>query len=137
MTDKNNNAYVEPIYKVNYVKNGVIDSIYVFKKDKDKDINNFFTQEELEQIRANNTKVVYLNETIHLDDSIGTIKIKILNQIKKNISLDEIYLYCRKVETFNAVSVYQVLTQNKHINLTNVRLYQFISRISIKNFIKM
>jgi len=129
MTDKNNNAYVEPIYKVNYVKNGVIDSIYVFKKDKDKDINNFFTQEELEQIRTNNTKVVYLNETIHLDDSIGTIKIKILNQIKKNISLDEIYLYCRKVETFNAVSVYQVLTQNKHINLTNVRLYQFISNI--------
>jgi hypothetical protein len=62
MTDKNSNTYVEPIYKVNYVKNDVIDSIYVFKKDKDKDINNFFTQEELEQIRANNTKVIYLNE---------------------------------------------------------------------------
>jgi signal recognition particle subunit SEC65 len=129
MTDKNSNAYIEPTYKVNYVKNGIIDSIYVFKKDKDKDINTFFTQEELEKIRTNNTKVIYLNETIHLDDTIGMIKIKILNQIKQKVGLEEIYLYCQKLETFNAVSVYQALTQNKHINLTNVRLNQFISNI--------
>jgi signal recognition particle subunit SEC65 len=129
MTDKNSNAYIEPTYKVNYVKNGIVDSIYVFKKDKDKDINTFFTQEELEKIRTNNTKVIYLNETIHLDDTIGMIKIKILNQIKQKVGLEEIYLYCQKLETFNAVSVYQALTQNKHINLTNVRLNQFISNI--------
>ena len=88
MTDKISNIYIEPIYKVNYVKNGIIDSIYVFKKEKNKDINNFFTQEELQQISVNNTKVIYLNEAIHLDDTIGTVKIKILNQIKKKIALE-------------------------------------------------
>jgi len=129
MTDKISNKYVEPIYKVNYVKNGIIDSIYVFKKEKNKDINNFFTQEELEQISVNKTKVIYLNEAIHMDDTIGTVKIKILNQIKKKIALEEIYLYCQKMETFNPVSLYQVLTQNKHINLTNIRLNQFLSNI--------
>jgi len=57
------------------------------------------------------------------------IKLKILNQLKKSISMDEIYLYCQKIETFNSVSLYQTLTQNKKLSLTNVRLNQFISNI--------
>jgi len=52
-----------------------------------------------------------------------------LNQVKKTISLDEIYLYCQKIETFNSVSLYQILTQNKKLSLTNVRLKQFISNV--------
>ena len=35
----------------------------------------------------------------------------------------------QKIESLNAVSVYQSLTQNKKIELTNVRLQQFISNI--------
>ena len=129
MTDKNSNMYIEPIYKVNYIKNGIIDSIYVFNHRKEKDVNKFFNQEELQNINEKKIKIIFSSQTIHLDDTIGAIKIKILKEIKKNISLEEIYLYCQKLETFNSISLYQTLTQNKRITLTNVRLNQFISNI--------
>lgn len=129
MTDKNSNMYIEPIYKVNYIKNGNIDSIYVFNHRKEKDVNKFFNQEELQNINEKKIKIIFSSQTIHLDDTIGAIKIKILKEIKKNISLEEIYLYCQKLETFNSISLYQTLTQNKRITLTNVRLNQFISNI--------
>ena len=113
------------IYKVNHIKNGVVDTIYIFNGGKNKN--------ELENnmnININKPpKVVYSKQKIHSDDTIGMIKIKILNELKKSISLDEIYLYCQKIETFNSVSLYQTLTQNKKLSLTNVRLEQFVSNI--------
>ena len=117
------------IYKVNYIINGSIDTIYVFNGGKDKAINEIFNTNEIENINNNKIKIVYSKQQIHLDDSIGMIKIKILNQLKKTVSLDEIYLYCQKLEIFNSVSLYQSLTQNKKLSLTNVRLKQFISNI--------
>jgi hypothetical protein len=54
---------------------------------------------------------------------------KILNEIKKEVLLDEIYLFCQKIETLNAVSVYQSLTQNKKLTLTKIRFDQFIANI--------
>jgi len=117
------------VYKVNYIINGSIDTIYVFNGGKDKTNNEIFNANEIETINSNKIKIVYSKQQIHLDDSIGMIKIKILNQIKKTISLDEIYLYCQKLEKFNSVSLYQTLTQNKKLSLTNIRLNQFISNI--------
>ena len=118
------------IYKVNKIKNNKIDTIYVFNGgDKDKNFNKIFNDNEIKNIDRNNIKVVYSKEQIHLDDSIGMIKIKILNELKNTVSIDEIYLYCEKLEQFNSVSLYQTLTQNKKLTLTNVRLNQFISNI--------
>jgi len=133
---------LEPqIYKVKHLINGKINSIYVFngkqdKKSKENEENEeklfkeIFSKEELTQISKDKIQVKFSSQKIHFDDSIGTIKIKILYELKKEISLDEIYLFCKKVETFNAVSIYQSLTQNKKIILTKVRLDQFISNIS-------
>ena len=38
-------------------------------------------------------------------------------------------MFCQKTETLNAISLYQSLTQNKKLELTRVRLKQFISNI--------
>ena len=122
-----------PIYKVKQIVNGSIKNIYVFNGNKNnfgkESLKNIFTEEENQLIKSENITVKFSNQQIHFDDSIGTIKIKILNELKKNIILDEIYLYCQKLETLNAVSVYQSLTQNKKIELTKVRLDQFLSNI--------
>jgi hypothetical protein len=124
-----------PIYKVNHLVNGNIESIYVFNgipiddKIDDSLFQTIFTHKENEFIKKENINIHFSKQTIHQDDSIGTIKIKILNEIKKDISIDEIYLFCQKTEILNAVSVYQSLTQNKKINLTKTRLEQFISNI--------
>jgi hypothetical protein len=116
------------IYKVKKLKHGIIDTIYVFNGTINND-NNIFTNSELENINTNKIKIVYSKQQIHLDDTIGMIKIKILNELKNTVSLDEIYLFCQKIEQFNSVSLYKTLTQNKKLTLTNIRLNQFISNI--------
>jgi len=125
----------KPIYKVNKMVNGSIDTIYVFNGDKNgsknqKELfNRIFTEEEIQTIQKEKIAVKFTEQSIHYDDSIGTIKIKILIELKKEHSLDEIYLYCQKIEKLNSVAVYQSLTQNKKIELTKIRLEQFISNI--------
>jgi len=122
-----------PVYKVKQLINGSINTIYVFNGKKSEEneelFKKVFTEEERQQIESDKITVKFSEQQIHFDDSIGTIKIKILNELKKEIVLDEIYLYCQKNETLNAVSVYQSLTQNNKLQLTKVRLDQFLSNI--------
>ena len=123
------------IYKVKKIKNNIVDTIYVFYGRKDiklqeEIIKQIFTDKEYDDIKNNNTKIIFSEQRIHIDDSIATIKIKILNELSKmNISLEEIYLFCKKIETLNSVAIYQSLTQNKKIALTKLRLEQFLQNI--------
>ena len=125
------------IYKVNYLVNGSIDTIFIFfgninqcKENDDEFLRTIFNPKEIDEIHSKKINIKCSEQTIHYDDSISTIKIKILNEIlnktKKNISLDEIYLFCQKKETFSTISLYQSLTQNKKLELTKIRLKQFI-----------
>jgi len=122
------------IYKVKQLVNGIVNTIYIFNGRKSLDneeelFTNIFSENESEEIKTNNISIKFCEEQIHFDDSIGTIKLKILNEIKKAVSLDEIYLYCQKIETLNAASIYQSLTQKNKLTLTKVRFDQFISNI--------
>ena len=134
--DTNNPSLDNPVYKVKQLVNGSINTIYVFNgknsgEDEQQLFNKLFTPEEQEQIKREKSIVKFSEQQIHFDDSIGTIKLKILNELKHGISIDEIYLFCQKKETLNAVSVYQSLTQNNKIELTKIRLDQFISNIVV------
>jgi len=128
------------IYKLNYLVNGSIDGIIIFygkiKKDTEEIeelFKSIFTDDEIEYINSKKITPIFVEEEIHYDDSISTIKIKILNVLKERLSImvsfDEIYLFCQKLESLNAVSVYQSLTQNKKLELTKIRLQQFLSNI--------
>jgi len=133
-TDTNKTSLDNPIYKVKHMVNGSINTIFVFngknaQENEEELFKKIFTEEENEKIKSERITIKFSEEIIHFDDSIGTIKIKILNELKKEISLDEIYLFCQKVEILNAISVYQSLTQNGKLQLTKVRLDQFISNI--------
>lgn len=99
-SSKVNNESVKPlddiIYKIKHLVNNKVDTIYVFYGKKEKDIEeesfikNIFTDKEYDEIKANKTKIIFSEQRIHSDDSIATIKIKILNEMKnKDISLDE------------------------------------------------
>jgi len=118
-----------PIYKINHLVQGKIDTIFVFYGSVSDSERKVFSEKETAQIQQNQTKVVYSTQQIHLDDTIGAIKIKIFNELKTQISLEEIYLFCEKLETIHSVSLYQSLTQNKKIELTKTRLYQFLDNI--------
>ena len=85
-----------------------------------------FTKEEVDNITKNKTNVIFLAQTIHTDDSIGVIKLKIFDAIGKQYSMNELYLFCLKSEKLNPITVYQSLTQNDKLPLTKVRLNQLI-----------
>ena len=144
---------VNTIFKVNnLIDENIINKIYVFygfnlkindtktiqKKFKknpkdeiflDKTINQYiFNDYELKNIKDNNIEVIFLNEIIHIDDNIGSIKLKIANALP-NVSLEEMYLFCTKSEKINSINIYQTLSQNNKLTITNLRLQQFLKNI--------
>jgi hypothetical protein len=125
-----------PIYKVNHLVGEKLDTIYVFcgnnnseldksfkKVKSNSSINEFkdeltdaiiFNEIELVTLRENsNIKVVFSSQQIFSDDSIGAIKLKIVNEFKKKFSPEEVYMFCMKREVLNPVKIYKTLTQNK------------------------
>jgi hypothetical protein len=120
-------------YKINYLIDGIVDTIIVFhgadKGDSASLMEKLFTKDEIQHINEKNINVVFSKQSIHLDDTISAVKLKILKELKTKTAFEELYLFCEQIETLNSVSVYQSLTQNKRIELTDVRLNQFLSNI--------
>jgi hypothetical protein len=158
---------VNSIYKVNHlIENNKIDKIIVFY-GKNENINikslnelfkkepnntiftdkntklSIFNNEELENIKNNNIDVIFSEEQIHFDDSIGSIKLKIFNEMKETFSIEEIYLFSIKKIILNTNKIYKSLLQinysqdflnkNKNKNkilLTKHKLEQLIFNIT-------
>ena len=136
---------VSKVYKVNHlVDKNTIKNIFVFfgnnldipnpnelfiKDQKNVIFNDIFNEKELLKINENKTNVFFSKQQIHFDDSIGTIKTKILIEFKNIFSFEEIYLFCLKDENFNSTNIFQTLTQNNLLDLTKIRLNQFLKNI--------
>ena len=122
-----------PIFKVNKMSDkNVIDTIYVFYGSRfseeiddpndlfeddpgNKEFIDIFNKEELNEIKQQDIEIIFINQSIHIDDSIGVIKLKIFDAISKEASMSELYLYCLKSEKLNPITVYQNLTQNDNL----------------------
>jgi len=140
ISDTKEDPKPNPIYKVNYLVNNEIKTIILFagksadKTKKQELFKSVFDEEERKSIEKNKIDVKISNQHIHFDDSIGVIKLKILNEFKNSASIEQIYLFCEKVESFNSVQIYKTLTQNKKLELTKLRFSQFLSNIvSLEN----
>ena len=136
-----------PIFKVNKMSDkNIIDTIYVFYGSRfseeiddpndlfdedptNKSFNDIFNKDELSYIKEKKVEVIFINQTIHIDDSIGVIKLKIFEAISKEASMSELYLYCLKPEKLNPITIYQNLTQNDKLPLTKVRMDQILLNI--------
>lgn len=151
------------IFKINYIKNNKSKnedkrnikekSIYVFSGDlfKDLDPNKsfkenpnseifspIFTSSEISYITESKINVIFSNQEIHLDDTIETIKKKIILELDYSISFDEIYLFSQKElflsydDLISYVSVNNILSLNKSriltliSNLNNPSLLEYI-----------
>jgi hypothetical protein len=139
-----------PIFKIKHIIEGnstikiivffgidlfISDPNTLFKQSpRDKSFANVFSQKELDDILdpENPIEVFFSNQQIHLDDSIGTIKLKLLQEIPQ-LSIEQIYLFARQTQQFNPTNIFQILTQNGKLELTKVRLAQFLSNIVNKD----
>lgn len=115
-------------YKMNDLDN-------LFKTNPtNKIFNGIFSPEEQLYISENSVDVVFCKEQIHLDDTIETIKKKLLREITENTtdiltSYDEMYLFYKTNKILNPENTYQILTQNKSIELTRERLVQYLLNV--------
>ena len=133
------------IYKVNHLTDGnTINKIHVFFGDHTSNLTelfendpknslfaDIFNQEEMDAILNPKKKipVIFSHQSIHIDDTIGVIKSKIMHEFQNTFALEEIYLFCMKEETLSAYTIYQNLTQNKRIKLNRIRLDNFLLNI--------
>ena len=115
-----------------------VDKIYIFKKSS-LDLNKIFKtnplhDEFLELSKDEKTKykdkVVFVNNYIHQDDTIETIKKKLIILFDEKISFEEIYLFARKQIVINDEIIFNNLTQNETMPITRERLFSFLSNIS-------
>ena len=121
------------VYKVRNIYGANTKEIYVFYgkpiKKTEEIMKSVFTFDELEEIKNNNINVIFSEQQIHFDDTIGTIKIKIIGALGNSISFNEIYLFCNKLEVLNSITVYETLTQNNKMEITRNKLLQFTQNI--------
>lgn len=112
---------VKTIYKIHLVKYGDVDeqgSIIVFYGNdtvstdelnsqfindptNSKFIDNgsgepIFSSDELDHIKNKNIKVTFINRSIYPDDTILTIKLKVLEELNTEIAVEELFLFCSK-----------------------------------------
>ena len=66
------------------------------KEPKSKIFEGIFSDEELNTIMNENINVKFSKQIIYIDDTIETIKKKILLENKNELSFDEIYLFSKK-----------------------------------------
>ena len=126
-----------PIIKINHLEKNRVKKIFVFKgrlniNDSWLDENNesIFNEDELSKIKSDKIKVVLINEYIHNDDTISTIKKKIAKFTDLRISTYEMYLFSIKNEKLNPSVIYNQLTQDESIDLTKDRIFQYLLNIT-------
>ena len=116
------------------------------KEDSEPDIENIileqiFHRDELREIIQNGTPVDFVDDTIYGDDTIEIAKYKLLNYIyhgapkkilDREIAFEDIYMYIYSpLDISDHSSIWNRLTQNGRIELTHIRLQQFLSNIDV------
>ena len=129
---------MDNIYRVIDIDKDGVNSVFVFHKedgeiDYKRRLSTSQYQTYKKQIGEKNydslqdtTKVFMINENIFNDDSIDTIKRKIIKAKESEVSFDELYLFSMREEVMNNFDMFEVLTQNDNLEIEQVRLFQFI-----------
>ena len=81
-TDELNNQFVSDPTNSKFIDNGSGEPI--------------FSSDELDHIKNKNIKVTFSNQSIYPDDTILTIKLKILEELKSETAIEELFLFCSK-----------------------------------------
>ena len=92
-----------------------------------------FSEQELAFIKTQNAEVTFSEHQIHLDDSIVSVKLKILMEMKKEVAMEEMFLFCLKDEIITPTEFYTILTQNQRVVLTKKRLENALQNFKSQN----
>ena len=102
----------------------------VLKEERDYGIfNNIFSQHELENIKKYKIKVEFSFDRLYGDDTIETIKKKIITNIHLDVQLsfDEIYLFFKRGVVYTPLQLYNKLSNNDTASITKKSLIDFLT----------
>ena len=121
---------VYKVYQLDFNNNPKQVIVFHGKREPVTSLSEIFSEIEVAELKANNAEVKYSNQLIHKDDSIQTIKKKILIEMDTNlVSLHEIYLYSKIKDNLHLLKFYQDFTQNGKLEITTSMFGQLL-----KNF---
>ena len=90
-----------------------------------------FSSDELQDIKVKNTKVRFSKQSIYPDDTILSIKLKILKELETEISIEELFLFCSKREVVAPRDIYNTLTQKRRVVLSKPRLENMLQNFKV------
>lgn len=108
-------------------------NVLIFRGNNDVDqIDELFDDLEITNMKLNNTKVVYSGQIIHNDDTIQTIKHKLLKELGPDDHVYEnLYLYAKSSQNINLWDLYQTVTQNDAYPLTQNKFGQLLIHLNV------
>lgn len=128
---------IDPVFKVSVFNSyGEIDTIITFSGLKEG--NESFTYNEMKEIEEKHIKIIKSSLTIYRDDSIRTIKEKIMYVIKHNNNIgrrdndtEDMYLFSDIIERINLVELYQVVSSNERKPVGKEVFAQLLNNLNI------
>jgi hypothetical protein len=124
-------------YRILNTNKDGIDTLYVFhhnyankeykknitsKKGEYKELIGLENYKELHK----DIQIYLINETIFFDDTIDSIKRKIIKATENNISFEEIYLFSFHKKRFVNNAIFEQLSQNTNLEITRERMIEYI-----------
>jgi hypothetical protein len=96
-------------YKVVHLVKDKIKTVYRFSGTDNNDRDKIFPD------------AINVEQQIHFDDSVHDVKLKILNELSKTmqITIGELYLFCKRKEVLSSEGIYQILTKNQEHDLVD------------------
>uniref|UniRef100_A0A6C0B6W0 Uncharacterized protein n=1 Tax=viral metagenome TaxID=1070528 RepID=A0A6C0B6W0_9ZZZZ len=106
--------------------------VYVFQGSESAayELNELFSEIELEEIEIYKIKVIYSKQQIHKDDSIRILKKKIVNEM--GLTYDEIYMFSYVQEKINILRLYQEITSNEKYDFTHAMFLQVLRNLGLQ-----
>ena len=123
------------VYKVHILDStGLPVKIIVYQGQSTSSEIPIFSKNEQLQIDTTNPDIIYSKQLLHKDDSIRTIKQKILFELDNlYVSYDELYIFAKKLEEFDILNTYINVTDNDKTVFTKLQLAHVLMNIHCTN----
>ena len=126
----------EQIFKVHYLDSSKTENkIIVFSNSNGPvNLNEMFSEEDIVNIELNKIEVVFSSQQIYKDDTVRTIKKKVITEIGKNvISYPELYLFSKIKSDMSLFQIYNSVTHDDKIPMDSVMLGQLLQNLGVND----
>ena len=127
---------VDQLFKIHYLDSSKSENkIILFSGNNDPyQLSEMFSEDEIADIELNNVDVVFSSHQIYKDDTIRSIKKKIVSEIGTNIvSYPELYLFSKVRSDLSLFHIYNVLTHDNQTSMDSVILGQLLQNLGIRD----